>query len=127
MAGWVWSVMTGHDLEKDGLVRPDPTEDDGVFRATDELDPGLPMPALQDIAAVATKPKSDAALLCAIRPLCEVSSHILWNSPQALRWIALQRASVDSLKSVALSTKASFWKQQAAMIQHWPPVAPSIN
>ncbi|QIL82705.1 hypothetical protein G7047_24285 [Diaphorobacter sp. HDW4A] len=127
LAGWVWSSMTGYDLEQNGLVLPDLEKDGGASSVTDELDPGLPMPALQSIVAFGTKPDSDVALFWATGPSHETLGQILWDAPQALRWIAIQRASVATLKPIALSIKSSFWKQQSEMVRQWPQALSVLN
>lgn len=91
-AGWVWQVLTGIDLESEGLALPPRAlDDDEAPRPTDDLDPGLPEP---DAAAVRARhlrlPVGEALLFG--RPIAAPRlPELLGDQPQALRWIAAQR------------------------------------
>lgn len=92
LAGWVWSSLTGIDLEQHGLtLEPREPDPDHEPPPTDELDSGLPLPDPAAVSACRLGSLGAAPILrCA--PLCgEHALTILQRAPQALRWIAARR------------------------------------
>ncbi len=86
-AGWVWSMVTGVDLQGQGWVHP-PKKDDGSGTAVDARDAGLPEPDGATIAAVGLRLPAHVPHLMG-KPLeGEHAKDVLRNGPQALRWVA---------------------------------------
>lgn len=90
LAGWVWSTLTGIDLEHDGLSLP-PRMLDGDPRPTDDLDPGLPEPNTERILAYPTPILTGSPVLLGTSISAACLPALLQSAPQALRWIASQR------------------------------------
>jgi uncharacterized protein (TIGR02270 family) len=95
-AGWVWQCLTGVDLRRCRLARPDPAVDLDAPLTSSQLDAdhGLPLP---DAAAVAAHPACSLRLASGERLLMgqPVHAHALRdllapeaNRPQALRHVA---------------------------------------
>ncbi|MBF9264559.1 hypothetical protein [Paracidovorax cattleyae] len=86
-AGWVWSMLSGVDLQGQGWVHP-PKKDDGSAPAVDARDAGLPEPDGARVAAAGIRLPAHVPHLMG-KPLeGEHVKDVLRSGPQALRWIA---------------------------------------
>lgn len=103
MAGWVWSCLTGIDLQANGLMIWQDIQDVSRDYPTDALDPGLPMPNAHAIASFSVRlaPAQTRPSLLG-KPIEEIDALHAWhNAPQALRWIVMQRK------------QAAYWNSRA--------------
>ena len=113
-AGWVWSALTGVDLHSQGLSLP-PRAPSQTPRPTDTHDPGLPEPDVHRIAAMELRLPSGCVSLGG-QPQSEVLLNtVLWQGPQALRWIAARRLAL--LGRSAFNTRMRARDQQNLL---WP-------
>ncbi|WP_341646006.1 HEAT repeat domain-containing protein [Thauera sp. SDU_THAU2] len=109
LAGWVWQSITGIDLHQNGLTRQ--IAPDTPTTATDDLDPGLPLPDMQKIAAYPVALPAAPALLG--KPLDRAQQMaLLAHAPQVLRWNAARRmasgngGSVMNIRACARTQRA---------------------
>ena len=113
-AGWVWSALTGVDLHSQGLSLP-PRAASQAPRPTDTHDPGLPEPDVQRIASMGLSLPSGCVSLGG-QPVGEaLLNAVLWQAPQALRWIAARRLAL--LGRPAFNTRMRARDQQTLL---WP-------
>jgi hypothetical protein len=112
-AGWVWSALTGVDLQTHGLTRPRPDDAYAPSAPTDDLDPGLPLP---DSGAVArfnpSLPGGQRMLLGHPIDKLDVPA-LLAQAPQALRWIAARH--LEQRTGMSLNVRARAWQQSEIM------------
>ena len=90
LAGWVWSALTGVDLELAGLCHP-PHRLEGDPGATDNLDPGLPDPDRRLIQHSHLPRPDGHPVLLGQAMTQETLQTLPDNVPLALLWIARQR------------------------------------
>ena len=117
LAGWVWSCLTGIDLESQGLALC-PEQEQARDYPTNILDPGLPIPNAHAIARARKLPpvRVNTAVLLG-QPVTELDIAQVWsNSPQAIRWIVTRRC---------LETRHLNTRQHARLQRLWH--MPSIN
>ncbi len=112
LAGWVWAMLSGVDLERAGLCRP-PTALDGDPRPTDDLDPGLPDPDSARIRAYPLSLTTSQPVLLGATLTAARLPGILRDAPQALRWIAARRLALGS--GPCIDTRAQLPDQLARM------------
>lgn len=111
LAGWVWQAITGIDLHQNGLTRQ--VAPDTPTTTTDDLDPGLPLPDAQKIAAYPVALPAAPVLLG--RPLDQVQQMaLLAHAPQVLRWNAAQRMTSGNGES-AMNIRAHARTQRALL------------
>lgn len=105
LAGWVWSSLTGIDLQNEGLALAPrgPTE---APRGTDIRDPGLPEPNISAIAQIGVALQPGVASLGGQQVNESVLASALWHAPQALRWIANQRLVSAGARSTDIRSRA---------------------
>jgi hypothetical protein len=114
-AGWVWSALTGVDLQANGLTLPARVEEAGREAPTDDLDPGLPLPDAQAVARAAPLPPGgQRTLLGQALDKLDVGA-LLQRAPQALRWIAARHLERRSAGRIAFDTLAHAREQAGAM------------
>lgn len=117
LAGWVWSAMSGIDLQRQGLAFAPVLYDEATAMPTDDLDPGLPLPNAEQIARQTLPPVDSGVRLAGQALGQELLTHLLAHGPQAQRWIAAQRARqlLPDVSALAVDTKAPFAQQWAQM------------
>jgi len=92
LAGWVWSSLTGIDLEQHGLtLEPREPDPDHEPPPTDELDSGLPLPDPAAVSACRLGSLGADPILLGAPLRGEHALNILRRASQALRWIAARR------------------------------------
>ncbi|WP_341645996.1 HEAT repeat domain-containing protein [Thauera sp. SDU_THAU2] len=111
LAGWVWQSITGIDLHQNGLTRH--VSPDTSTAAIDDLDPGLPLPDAQKIAAYPVALSAAPALLG--KPLDRAQQMaLLAHAPQVLRWNVAQRMASGNGESV-MNIRARARTQRAVL------------
>lgn len=113
LAGWVWSALTGVALEPNGLAHPPRAlADEEAPRPTDDLDPGLPLPHAEAVAACRV-PLPEGVAVLGGAPLDDARiMQLLHTAPQALRWVASQHLRERGLH---FDTRAPALRQYAAL------------
>lgn len=90
LAAWTWSTLLGLDLERSGLALPPARSEEATHQATDDLDPGLPLPNLALIQQVKPEQFPQEHSLASRLSSEDGCRQLLRHAPQAVRWIAAQ-------------------------------------
>jgi hypothetical protein len=120
LAGWVWSTLTGVDLHSNGLALP-PRFTKQAPRPTDIQDPGLLEPDAARIQAVPLSLAPHVPTLYGQALTPEHLQTLLWQAPQALRWMAAQR--LAQAGHPFIHTRAHARHQQTQLPQPQQPLA----
>ncbi|MDR2093084.1 MAG: hypothetical protein LBP58_07195 [Azoarcus sp.] len=107
LAGRVWSILTGVDLETHGLALPIPPRDAGREFPTDNLDPGLPMPNERAVAGFSLSlPEGQRILLGRFLDSLDRQDlyALLRNAPQDVRWMAARH--LEQRENFLFNTRA---------------------
>ncbi|MDR0702913.1 MAG: hypothetical protein LBF61_11060 [Azoarcus sp.] len=120
LAGRVWSILVGVDLETHGLALPIPSRDAGREFPTDNLDLGLPMPNERAVAGFGLSlPEGQRTLLGrSLDRLDRLDLYaLLRNAPQNVRWIAARH--LEQRESFTFNTSAPAREQSETMERHF--------
>lgn len=122
-AAWTWASLLGVDLEGAGLALPAARSEASTHRATDDLDPGLPLPNIDLIQQLNLAEQPLRHGLAARLETTEGCKQMLLRAPQVLRWIAaqnlyfLERGKAGAV-AVAFSTNADA-RLQISEMNEW--------